>query len=644
MAVSKIKIVSIVGRIPDLDKVIKTCGEAQIFQPDNALEFYENTDGFNSLAEDNPFTTSLNILKSTMNSANINPQLMDISKFKVKTQEINEYVAYMSEKLGGLAAKRKEILDEIDSCERSIDESSHFTGLNLNLKEIFECRYIKIRFGRIPKESYIKLESYNDNPYILFFPCTNDETHYWGVYFAPIESYREVDKIFSNFYFERFRISSSDTTPEQHIAYQQTIIDNKKQELQAINTQIEKFWDAQKDQCMRFYSKLVELDTYFSIKKYVSEYHKKFILVGWVPEDNEHEFKKQLDKIDGIDYAVENAEGLIKHSPPVQLKNKRLFKPFEFFIDMYGLPNYNEFDPTSFVAITYILLFGIMFGDLGQGIVVSIAGYLMWRFKNMKLGKILIPCGISSAFFGVVYGEVFGFEHALDGFYKTVFGLHEKPIETIDSAVPILGAAVVIGVLLVLIAMLLNIISSFKRKNIENAVFGTNGISGLIFYASIIFGLVAQLGFDVKIFTPIYTILFILLPLLMILFKEPLTKLIEKEPDWKPKSWGEYILQNFFEVFESILSFMSNTMSFLRVGAFVLVHAGMMMVVFILANMASGVVYVIAVILGNIFVIGFEGLLVGIQVLRLEFYEMFSRFFDGQGRPFEPITVEKHTL
>ena len=100
-------------------------------------------------------------------------------------------------------------------------------------------------------------------------------------------------------------------------------------------------------------------------------------------------------------------------------------------------------------------------------------------------------------------------------------------------------------------------------------------------------------------------------------------------------------MQNFFEVFEYLLSYATNTMSFLRVGAFVLVHAGMMLVVFTLAEMTSGIGYVLIAIIGNVFVMGLEGLLVGIQVLRLEFYEMFSRFFDGDGRPFNPVVVRR---
>ena len=95
---------------------------------------------------------------------------------------------------------------------------------------------------------------------------------------------------------------------------------------------------------------------------------------------------------------------------------------------------------------------------------------------------------------------------------------------------------------------------------------------------------------------------------------------------------------NIFELLEYVLSYLSNTVSFLRVGAFVLVHAGMMMVVFSLAGESKNI---FVIILGNILVIALEGLLTGIQALRLEYYEMFSRFYNGDGKPFSPFTSKK---
>ena len=295
------------------------------------------------------------------------------------------------------------------------------------------------------------------------------------------------------------------------------------------------------------------------------------------------------------------------------------------------------------MSINYTILFGIMFGDLGQGLVLSVVGYLMWRLKGMKLGKILIPCGISSAIFGLFFGSVFGLENALDPLYKLLFNMDEKPIEVMQpqTTTMIILSAVGIGILLVMIAMLINIYSSFKQRNYEKAIFGANGICGFIFYVSLIAGILGMVTGH-SLFNLPYVLCLLILPLLCILMREPLGKLAAHDPDWKPESWGGYVVQNIFELIEVLLSYVTNTMSFLRVGAFVLVHAGMMLMVFTLANLFGSFGYVVTAVIGNIIVMAMEGLLVGIQVLRLEFYEMFSRFFEGGGRPFTPVLVEKH--
>lgn len=185
---------------------------------------------------------------------------------------------------------------------------------------------------------------------------------------------------------------------------------------------------------------------------------------------------------------------------------------------MYGVPKYNEIDPSLFIAITYVIIFGIMFADLGQGICVSIVGALMWKLRKMKIGKILVPCGISSAIFGCVFGSVFGFEHVLDPLYKALFGLDEKPIEVMSSGsiVMILLAAVAIGISLVVVAMGLNIYSSFKQGDVGRALFGSSGCAGLVFYCSIIFGVAGQLVLGLQVFSLAYILCLIVLPYLLI--------------------------------------------------------------------------------------------------------------------------------
>ncbi|WP_195984159.1 V-type ATPase 116kDa subunit family protein [Clostridium sp. D33t1_170424_F3] len=646
MAVLKIKVTSIIGRMGDLDKVTAVCGKSGVFHPDNSLSFYSDTSDFTPLSEENPYSAPLQRLTDAVNASRKKLELLsekEMEHVQFTREETESYVRSIASSLDSLQKERAQAQQQVEQYTREIEQVSHFVGMDLNLDEIHDCKYIKVRFGSLPKESFEKLNSYKQNPYIIFFPCTHDDLKYWGVYFAPIDAVSEVDRIFSSLYFERTRLAELRGTPEGGVEELRTLRDQEIEKIQRVDAKIDALWKKEQTACAQIYSYLTEQSVFFGIRRYAARYNDNFILTGWIPASSEKAFQKELDQLDSVEYTFEGAEEELSHSPPVALKNKAVFRPFEFFVDMYGLPSYDEVDPTPFVAITYILLFGIMFGDLGQGVCVSIVGWLMWKWKKMKLGKILIPCGISAAVFGALFGSVFGFEHALDPLYKNVFGLSGKPIEVMEPATTnmIIYSAVGIGILLVIVAILINIYSCIRRKHWENALFGPNGLAGLVFYTALVAGFGGQLIFGWQIVNTAYIIGLIVLPILVMFFREVLGGLVERRSDWKPESWGNFIMQNFFEVFEFLLSYATNTMSFLRVGAFVLVHAGMMLVVFTLAEMSSGVAYVLIAVIGNVFVMALEGLLVGIQVLRLEFYEMFSRFFDGDGRPFNPVVVRR---
>jgi V/A-type H+/Na+-transporting ATPase subunit I len=125
-------------------------------------------------------------------------------------------------------------------------------GLDLNLDELRECRFIKIRFGSLPIESYEKLASYDSNPYVVFFPGSVDKEHYWGMYCAPIDQIAEVDRIFSGLYFERTRLhelTGTMQTAMEHLKNQQAEIIKQKDE---INRQIETLWNQEKQMIQTF--------------------------------------------------------------------------------------------------------------------------------------------------------------------------------------------------------------------------------------------------------------------------------------------------------------------------------------------------------------------------------------------------------
>ena len=276
-----------------------------------------------------------------------------------------------------------------------------------------------------------------------------------------------------------------------------------------------------------------------------------------------------------------------------------------------------------------------MFGDVGQGLLLFIGGFLLYKFKKIDLAGIISCAGVFSTFFGFMFGSIFGFEDVIPALWL-------RPMEAMTT-VPFIGKlntvfviAIGFGMFLILLCMIFNIINSYRAKDVEKTWFDTNAVAGLVFYGSAV-AVIALFVSGKKLPGTIVLCIMFVLPLLIIFFKEPLTNLVEKKAEIMPKQKGMFIVQGFFEMFEVLLSYFSNTLSFVRIGAFAVSHAAMMEVVLMLAGAESGSISWPVVILGNLFVCGMEGLIVGIQVLRLEYYEIFSRFYKGTGRKFEPF-------
>lgn len=642
MALSKMKLITIIGMNNFLDETVSVLGHSGIFHPDDATEFFSETERFLPVSSKNETSTTLSKLKTIMAQAEIEPQIVDISDYDVSVEQMMNFVEDIENELGATLREKEETQFEIKKCQRMIEDSSHFVGLNLEMEEIEQCEFIATDFGRLPKESFDKLSEFDDNEFVQFFPVSSDDKYYWGIYTAPLEQADEIDSIFSALYFEHVEVEGFKGTPIDFISRQKATVENLQNKIKELDDKAKEYLISNSDNMLKIYTKLCEYNAIYSIKSLAYTYHNNFILAGWVPAENEKELSKALESIESVELGVSDAKDEITHKPPVKYKNNFFAKPFEYYTEMYGTPNYGEIDPSAFLAFTYSLLFGIMFGDVGHGVILFIAALIMYKVKGMELGRLLIPCSISSTIFGFVFGSVFGFEHVLDPLYQKLFGLEEKPIEVMEShwTMTIIYSAVGIGMVLVIIAMGLNIYSNFKRKNIGEAIFGVNGICGLTFYSSLVVGLVCSMVLGIKIMNAPYIIFLIVIPLILVFLREPLSHLVEGKKDFMPEKIGEFFVDNFFELFEVCLSYVTNTMSFLRVGAFVLVHAGMMQVVFVLASMFGSTGYVITVIIGNLLVAALEALLVGIQVLRLEYYEMFSRFYIGDGRPYNPVKVK----
>ena len=288
----------------------------------------------------------------------------------------------------------------------------------------------------------------------------------------------------------------------------------------------------------------------FNVRKYAACTHDKdhpfYILCGWMTEKDALAFQQDIQNDDKIFCLMEDQHAPTNKKPPTKLKNLKLFQPFEMYVKMYGLPAYNEMDPTWFVALTYSFIFGAMFGDVGQGLVLFLGGILLYKTKKMDLAGIIGCAGVFSVFFGFMYGSFFGFEDVLKArWLKPMNAMMDVPLVGRLNAVFVI--AIGFGMFIILICMVFNIINSIRNKNIEKTWFDSNAVAGLVFYGSIV--LTVGLFISGKKL-PAAAVLAIMfgIPLILMFLKEPLTNLVEKKAQIFPEQKGMFFVLSLIHI------------------------------------------------------------------------------------------------
>ena len=640
----KMKFLSITGPRSDIDRVVEEYLSRYEIHLENALSQLQTVRNLRPFHEVNPYKEPLAKAEEFLRILNLEggqPVAGSISM-----EQAVHTVEVLDQKVRDCTEKKEVLLKERENRAASLAKLEPFREVPFDLGKVMDFQFIKYRFGRISRYYMNKLQSYIDKEIdTVFYRCKEDEQYVWGIYFVPDPEVRRVDAVFSSMHFERFFL------PDEYEGIPAQVYGRIEKELAGLEEKIlqcdqtmRRTLEDSREELLLAEEKLAALSANFDVRKLAActagdeKDPVYYILCGWMAQKDAEAFLREIQNDKKVTCMVEDADNQVLHAPPTKLKNSKLVKPFEMFVKMYGLPAYQEFDPTLFVALTYAFIFGAMFGDVGQGLVLLTGGALLYRFKHMDLAGCISCAGVFSTVFGFLYGSFFGFEDVLPALWL-------KPKEAM-ATLPFIGSlntvfvvAIAFGMFLILLTMVFHIVNGIRSGNLQETLFDHNGIAGLVFYGTLTAILFLFMSGNPLPAAGLVTVM-IVLPLLVIAFKEPLTKLIRRKADAMPKEKGMFLLTSFFELFEVILSYFSNTLSFVRIGAFAVSHAAMMEVVLMLAGYAGGGLSAtnwIVVVLGNIFVCAMEGLIVGIQVLRLEYYEMFSRFYTGSGRPFIPF-------
>ncbi len=637
MSIAKVKLIDLTSNLNNLDRILMKFIDIKGFHPVPAGEIVEKVHGLTTMASENPCTPLLTELDEIERKFLITlPSVEERDEaigFSDMMDEMHAFRSQLETDTNEINELKKHVSDYHDA----LIQVENIMNLDVPLDDLFASEYIKIRFGRLPNINVEKLRFFQNKPFV-YKSFSHDNTYSWCMYFTTEEYKREIDNLFSSLFFERIYIPDFvHGTPKDAVESLHEEIDKTQAVLDEKEAALLQFIQTSTPKLSKFKGKLLFLNRFYEAKQYVVGLGDKFSISGFTEVKDVKKFKAAFKEFEDIEIDVNDAYSDRRIQPPTKIKNSWFTKPFSVFVEMYGLPSYDEIDPTPLFAITYSILFGAMFGDFGQGIVLMILGALLYHYKKNRLGAIGLRVGMASTFFGFLYGSFFGLENFLDPVYQ-LMGLSGKPVSVMDPNITMtmLYLAVGIGALLIVIAMIFNVIQLIRKKEYGVLIASHNGISGLLLYGYIITGIVMQLLAGQSIFNWWMITIFVGLPVILIFLQEPINRLFHEEKMFK-KGFGGFFVEGFFELFEILLSYLTNTVSFIRVGGFILAHAGMMLVVMTLMNMAGSSTSWLVLILGNIFVMGLEGLIVGIQVLRLEFYEIFSRYYIGNGIAFNAL-------
>lgn len=591
---------------------------------------------------ENSYKPYFNKLNKIMDSLKLDKKIKEFNfdqLNKLSLEELEDFIMPIQKKIKKLERITNKLDAEEERLNNLIKHVYVMRNIDIELQSLKTLSYVTLIFGSLSQERYKRLiENVTEVP-VLVLKVNEDQERVWFFTFAKKDYEQKALDILNSVNFNRIELPDRVTEEPKDILSQSK---HRLDKIKIIRAQIElefkKLKHRYQEQLLKYYkqslifNRITDVNNSFYGK---SDYF--FITTGWISEENEKEFKKLIsNKYSQVLYSSQEVEDAEEEDPPTIIENPKWIKSFSSLVKLYGLPKYGEIDPSVFFALSYILLFGIMFGDLGQGLVLVLLGFAIYKnkikfIKNQDISYILISLGSSSMLFGTFYGSLFGMEDLIPALV----------IRPMDNIMFWLGFTVMIGIFLLITSMIFNLFNSFKNKDYAEALFSDSGLSGLILYLFMLSNL-AFYGLQNRLLIPAsFSAVIVISLLLLIFFKEPLGNLLIGKKFSIDKKISEYLLESIFELFDTVLGYLSNTLSFLRVGAFTLNHAGLSMAVIILSQMMSNNAgSLLILIAGNIVIMVLEGVVVGIQILRLEFFEIFSKFYSGSGREFNPLSID----
>ncbi|MCW3996608.1 MAG: hypothetical protein NWE98_10750 [Candidatus Bathyarchaeota archaeon] len=636
---------SIICLRKDVDTILEALNNFGQFHIEHAAEnasLNEHLQGIQkteeTLANINELIKILNLEKTGMLEIFKDTKIV---KTQVTAENWQDLAQSITEETHGLKNEAENLTISLTSLQEKTTQLLHIQDMLIimdkmgaDLQAIEESRLIHVAIASVPTKNIADLDRALTGFPLIFHRCYLAKDMEFVCMAVQSKHAAEAERILKTYHGEIFHIPQElpHDIKEALNEVSRQLKENAQKKVD-IKAALEKLGSEKKSRLFSLREIAQNILALLEAKTKILQSEQLATIKGFVPTKDFHRLTEKVHVASqGTSLVLEN-EPLPMADPPTLIRHNRFVKPFEELTHLYGLPYYDELDPTPMIAVTFPILFGLMFGDVGHGAVLLAIGLTLGFFikkeSAMKnLCWILAACGVGAIIAGLLFGEVFGRE-----LFTPLW------LNPFNNVLTFLIFCLIVGVIQIMSGFTMELGDFALRRNWGD-IFLTS-IPKIAFYAGSVYLIAAyQLNFAAWLSGPI---LFVLVPFLILVFAKPVlynAKIFSGAAGSKETvSFSERL----FESGDLVTRLLSNTVSYTRILALLMAHWALVTVTYTIAGLVSGssslgmVLGSIVIVGGNIFVIALEGLIVFIHSLRLHFYEWFSKFYQGTGTPFAPF-------
>ena len=639
----------------DISNVVEYLGRKGSFQFQSKKHDFSADKGVKSVSNfDRDFLDNLQKARIFLNIDDLDSDVLVCARANDKDRE---EAARILNAVNDLSDRYLKQTDEVTRVKNAYKEAMAFANLKVPYTELEHLSFLSLRIGRIPAENIDNLRFAVGNSAVII-PLGNDSSRIMAA--TSKKGRFALDTELKRFGFVNMEIPKDfEGIPEDVIESLKNQVIESEASLRHLDEERSNFADTHTDSIHHLIAAFSVGAQVFDIQNSLESTSMVYRLTGWIPSQETAVFMKELDELtEGRiairEYLPTEVPSVIagEEQVPVKLKHGKFISSFERMIFSYGSPLYGTIDPTPFVAVFFTVLFGIMFGDCGQGLVFLLMGILM-AAKVIKVGgwnkfaPIFMAIGVSSSIMGLITGEFFTNETLLEPFAMWVTGLFGEPHAPILKVMPssdpnsvkvifgIFGMTIGLGFIINSIGLVINIINKMTQKKWGSALFGKIGLAGTAFFWYVVVFALRVAFFKHAPSAADWVIIGI--TLFFAAFGEPFERLLNGERPVIENGIGAMVIGGVVELIEVISNYLSSSISFVRVGAFALAHAVLGFIIHMMAERSGIIGGALVMIIGNAVVVVLEGMIVAIQVVRLQYYEFFGKFFNETGSEFSPL-------